>query len=220
MITRYGRDVVLTELAVATLVSFSTWALTDNLVVRAIVWGVVVLFTLFTLYFFRDPHRTVPAEALGRDDMIVSPGDGKVIKIVQTVDNGFFHGPVTQISVFLSPLNVHVNRMPVTGTVKYFKYVKGEYLVAFHEKASEKNERTEIGIDTGRAKVVFKQIAGYVARRIVCPVKEGDHATIGERFGMIKFGSRVDILMSPESEVRVKLGDVVVGGETIVGILK
>lgn len=220
MITRYGRDVVLTELAVATLVSFSTWALTDNLVVRAIVWGVVVLFTLFTLYFFRDPHRTVPAEALGRDDMIVSPGDGKVIKIVQTVDTGFFHGPVTQISVFLSPLNVHVNRMPVTGTVKYFKYVKGEYLVAFHEKASEKNERTEIGIDTGRAKVVFKQIAGYVARRIVCPVKEGDHATIGERFGMIKFGSRVDILMSPESEVRVKLGDVVVGGETIVGILK
>ncbi|HET7152302.1 MAG TPA: phosphatidylserine decarboxylase, partial [Candidatus Kapabacteria bacterium] len=105
-------------------------------------------------------------------------------------------------------------------TVKFFKYVKGEYIVAFHEKASEKNERTEIGIQSGNAKVLFKQIAGYVARRIVCPIKEGDAVKIGDRCGMIKFGSRVDVLFPPGSEIRVKIGDVVKGGETIVGVIR
>jgi phosphatidylserine decarboxylase len=126
-----------------------------------------------------------------------------------------------QISIFLSPLNVHVNRIPLNGVVKFLKYVKGEYLVAFDPKSSERNERSEIGIENeiNGHKVLFKQIAGFVARRIVYDIKEGSVVKSGDRFGMIKFGSRVDIIVKRETKIFVKLDQIVTGGETIIAEL-
>jgi len=218
VITPYGRDVVLIEFALAAVASFAI-LVTDVVAVRLLVWVIAGGLTLFTFYFFRDPNRTVPAEAVANPGAVLSPGDGKVVQIIPAVEKEFIGGSVTQVSIFLSPLNVHVNRIPISGSVGYFKYVVGKYVVAFHEKSSELNERTEIGVNTPRGKILFKQIAGYVARRIVCPLRQGDRVTIGERFGMIKFGSRVDVLFPEGSTIRVKVGDVCVGGETIVGVL-
>jgi len=219
VLTKYGRDVIITTAIIIIIVVVAA-SFIDVAPVRWGIWLIAGLFAAFTLYFFRDPERSVPPEANGNANVVVSPGDGKVVQIVETEERQFFGGKVTQVSIFLSPLNVHVNRIPLSGTVTFFRYIKGDYIVAFHEKASEKNERTEIGIENGSTKVLFKQIAGYVARRIVCPIKEGDAVTIGERCGMIKFGSRVDVLFPPDSEIRVKIGDVVCGGETIVGVVR
>jgi phosphatidylserine decarboxylase len=119
----------------------------------------------------------------------------------------------------MSPLNVHVNRYPITGKVGYFKYIPGEFLVAYEEKSSLRNERTHIGIENEYGKIFFKQIAGFVARRIVAPIRVGDSARAGERFGMIKFGSRVDVIIQKQAHVQVKLGDKTVAGETVVAII-
>ncbi len=217
MLTRYGFDVVRTVVISVILIGIVA-AFIPLAALRGGIWGLEILFLAFTFYFFRDPERRVPDGARGGGS-VVSPGDGKVVQIIPVDNPPFVGGKATQVSVFLSPLNVHVNRIPITGVVKFFKYVRGEYIVAFHEKASEKNERTEIGIEAPAGRVLFKQIAGYVARRIVCPLKEGDKVTIGERFGMIKFGSRVDIIVSDTAKIIVKVGDKVVGGETIVAQL-
>jgi phosphatidylserine decarboxylase len=166
---------------------------------------------IFTLQFFRDPERTPP----NLPNAILSPADGKVV-LVKEVDHPFFGGRSKLVSVFMSPLNVHVNRNPISGTVIHFKYIEGQYIAAFDHNAGERNERTEIGIENERVKVFFKQISGFVARRIICDLKEGDKTSIGERFGMIKFGSRVDIFLPPTVELKVKLGDRATAGETII----
>lgn len=177
----------------------------------------------FTLYFFRDPERKIPDNY--DDSMILAPGDGKICLIIDVTNREetiYAKGEqLKQVSIFLSPLNVHVNRNPTNGTVKYYNYIEGEYVVAFDHKSSDRNERTEIGIEDrmGR-KVLFKQIAGFVARRIVCDLEEGDAVKAGERFGMIKFGSRVDILLKPDAEILVKCDDIVKGGETVIAINK
>lgn len=173
----------------------------------------------FTLYFFRDPERTTPEGAVG-GSVILAPADGKVVLVEDVHEPLYLNGPARQVSIFLSPLNVHVNRNPVDGVVEYDKYVPGEYLVAWHPKASEKNERSQIGVrHPSGAKVLYKQIAGAVARRIVYNIKEGDEVVAGERFGIVKFGSRMDILVPPQSEIDVKVGDRTVGGETVLGRL-
>lgn len=168
----------------------------------------------FTLYFFRDPDRITP---LG-DHLLISPADGKVIEIKKVFESKYLNKEVTQISIFLSPLDVHVNRIPLSGKVEYAQYIPGKYLVAWHEKASELNERSEFGVlhNTG-AKMYFRQITGYVARRIVFHIKEGDHVIAGDRFGMMKFGSRMDVLVGNEFNLFIKPGDIVVGGETVIG---
>jgi len=192
-------------------------------IVKVILLLLVIFLMSFTFYFFRDPERSIPQGY--EDRMILAPGDGKIVvidDIINKEDNLYAKGePLKQVSIFLSPLNVHVNRNPTNGIVKYYKYIEGEYLVAFDHKSSDRNERTEIGIEDrmGR-KVLFKQIAGFVARRIVCDLDEGDTVKAGERFGMIKFGSRVDILLKPDTEIKVKLNDMVTGGETIVAVNK
>lgn len=191
--------------------------------VKVILLLLVIFLMTFTLYFFRDPERQIPDGY--EDRMILAPGDGKIVivdDIINKEDNLYAKGePLKQISIFLSPLNVHVNRNPTNGTVTHYKYIEGEYLVAFDHKSSDRNERTEIGIEDrmGR-KVMFKQIAGFVARRIVCDFQVGDKVEAGERFGMIKFGSRVDILLKPDTEIKVKIGDIVTGGETVVAVNK
>lgn len=172
---------------------------------------IAVILVLFTLNFFRDPDRTIP----DRDDVIVSPADGTVVLIKKVLEDKFIKEEAWQISIFMSPLNVHVNRIPIDGTISYLKYHKGEYLVATDDKASEKNERSVFGISGKYGKVMFTQVAGYVARRIIYDIKLGDNVEMGERFGMIKFGSRVDVIVPENWLVKVKKGDTVKAGETI-----
>ena len=181
----------------------------------------VILFSI-TLYFFRDPKRSIPDNL--EENTILSPADGKIVAITDTIskDDKFFNlnEKLKQVSIFLSPLNVHVNRIPLTGIIKYLNYIKGDYIVAFDDKSSERNERTEIGIiNRNGNKVLFKQIAGYVARRIVYELKESQEVTIGEKFGMIKFGSRVDILLISDFKLKVNKGQKVKGGITVIATL-
>lgn len=212
-LTRYGTDVIVTSLLIA--VALIIGGLFVTLVaVKTLLVLLGILLAIFTLYFFRDPDRTLSAEAR-EEGIVISPADGKVVVVKDVMDEEYHHGPAKQISIFLSPLNVHVNRIPVSGVIDYYKYVTGKYLVAFHEKSSELNERTHIGISNPRTRVLFKQIAGAVARRIVCNVKVGDQVHVSDRFGMIKFGSRMDLIVVPEMHVEVKVGDLVVAGETI-----
>lgn len=170
-----------------------------------------IAFLLFSLNFFRDPERITP----DLKNVVVSPADGKIVIVKDIYEGEFLKGNAKQISIFMSPLNVHVNRIPINGKIDYLKYVKGEYLVAFHEKADKRNERTEIGVTNSNGKILFTQVAGFVARRIVCDLKEGDSVKMGNRFGMIKFGSRSDVIVPANWKLKVKLGDKVTAGETI-----
>jgi phosphatidylserine decarboxylase len=172
---------------------------------------------IFLLNFFRDPRRTAPAEA----GVFLSPADGKVIVAeVDVEEPRFLHGRAAKISIFMSPLNVHVNRAPASGEVTAVHYNPGRFLAAFSDKASLDNEQNAIVMrtDDGR-EIVFIQIAGMVARRIVCSVKPGDRVARGERVGMIKLGSRVDIFVPGRVTLRVRPGDRVTAGETVLGVL-
>ncbi|MBT8400802.1 MAG: phosphatidylserine decarboxylase family protein [Rhodothermia bacterium] len=183
-------------------------------------WLPIILATAtlaFTLYFFRDPDRVPPQSALD-GKVILAPADGKVV-LVDSVDHEplYIDAPAKQVSIFLSPLNVHVNRSPADGVVEFDQYVPGDYLVAWHPKASEKNERSQLGIrHPSGMRILFKQIAGKVARRIVYHVTVGDSLTAGQRFGIVKFGSRMDVLMPASVEVTVRPGDRVTAGESII----
>lgn len=187
---------------------------------RTLLIGLGVLVLAFTLYFFRDPARTPPVEA-AEGLLILAPADGRVVVVDEDVHEPLYlKGPAKQISIFLSPLNVHVNRIPVDGVMEYVNYVPGDYLVAWHPKASEQNERSELGVrHPSGTRVLFKQIAGAVARRIVFQVEEGDTVTAGERFGIVKFGSRMDVLVPSHVEIEAKIGDRVSAGETILGYI-
>jgi len=172
----------------------------------------------FTLYFFRDPERTPPPDA--RDNGLLAPADGRVVEIVEETDSLYLDGPAKRMSIFLSPLDVHVNRVPARGVIEYEKYRPGDYLVAWHPKASEKNERSELGLrHPGGTKVLFKQIAGAVARRIEYDIGEGYTVSAGDRFGIVKFGSRMDVLVPPHVELDVDKGQHVRAGETVMGWL-
>jgi phosphatidylserine decarboxylase len=210
MITKYG----LTTFLFCT--AFSVVLLLIGLIINS-PWVkypiliIAIMFFLFCLIFFRDPDRKSP----NRDDVILSPADGEIVIIKDILEEEFIHEESTQISIFMSPLNVHVNRIPISGKVEMMKYIKGEYLVAWYEKADKRNERTEIGINCSYGKMMYTQVAGFVARRIVCPLQEGDIVKMGERFGMIKFGSRSDVFAPKKWKLKVKLGDKVTAGETI-----
>lgn len=183
---------------------------------RVLLFGLAAFVLAFTLYFFRDPIRTPPQ---GASDLLLSPADGKIV-VVQPVEYEplYLKGPATQVSIFLSPLNVHVNRAPADGVIEYDEYVPGDYLVAWHPKASEKNERSQLGLrHPSGTKVLFKQIAGAVARRIVYHISEGDTVRAGERFGIVKFGSRMDVLVPPHVRIDARVGDRVQAGVTVLG---
>lgn len=212
MITRYGYDVVGVVVILSLIGCLVSWFLFDDRIVKVATTALCLLLLGFTLYFFRDPERTTSADG----STVIAPADGKVLSVREIADQEFIKGDAVQISIFMSPLNVHVNRHPVTGRVEYFKHFPGEFLVAFDEKASLRNERTHIGVVTPRGRVLFKQIAGFVARRIVAEVQEGDSAIAGSRFGMIRFGSRVDIILPRSATVNVKEGDRTVAGETVI----
>ena len=168
-----------------------------------------VALALFMAYFFRDPKRTIPVD----DSIVVSAADGKVTRIDES-DAGKL------VSVFLSPLDVHINRAPIAGLIKSVTYVPGKKMPATSNEASFVNERNSLEITGEKMTVVCTQIAGILARRIVCWNKEGDNLELGQKFGLIKFSSRTDLLMPSNVEVLVKIGDRVVGGETIIAKLR
>lgn len=174
-------------------------------------WPVAVFFVLLTAfmaYFFRDPHRTVPEG----DNIVVSAADGRVTRIDENETGKI-------VSVFLSPLDVHINRSPIAGKVTKVDYIRGKKAPATSNEASFSNERNSLTIEGEKMTVICTQIAGIVARRIVCWSKEGDDLALGEKFGLIKFSSRTDLLMPAGVEVLVNIGDRVVGGETIIARL-
>ena len=212
MFTKYGYStlgVVTAFVFICIVISFFI----QNNYIKGILIIAPVAFLIFSLNFFRDPDRTPPEQ----NDVVVSPADGKVLFVKDVVDNKFINQKALQISIFMSPLNVHVNRIPIDGTVEYLEYIEGKYIAAFEDKASEINERAEFGIVSKHGKVFFTQVAGFVARRIVYDLKVGDKVKLGERFGMIKFGSRVDVVVvAADWAPSVKKGDVVTAGETII----
>lgn len=215
MITKYGYDVFFIITGVCFIAIVISLLVVEPRILRYGIIALALIFFGFTLNFFRDPERTTPSG----NSLVISPADGKVIVVKDVEEHEFFKGPALQISIFMSPLNVHVNRIPVSGTVAHFRYVKGEFFAAFEDKASEKNEQTIIGLENHAGKVLFKQIAGFVARRIVCELQVGDTVRAGERFGMIKFGSRVDVFVPPNAAAKVTVGDHAVAGETILAEL-
>jgi len=184
-------------------------------------WGlwlaafVLLLLALWVAYFFRDPERT----GQRGPSLIVSPADGKLIMITDVDERSFVQGRAVRLSIFMNVFDVHVNRYPVDGIVKYVHYNKGKFFNAATEKSSLENEQMSVGIDTGRYRVLVRQIAGLIARRIVTYSKAGEKVKQGDRMGIIRFGSRVDVFLPVGSTVRSKLGDVTTAGVTILGEL-
>ena len=217
MIAREGYTIVAIAAGLALALALGAWQL-DAWLWRAPLLLVAVGGLAFTLYFFRDPERTPPPEA--RDNGLLAPADGRVVEIVEETDSIYIDGPAQRVSIFLSPLDVHVNRVPARGVVEHERYRPGDYLVAWHPKASEKNERSELGVrHPSGTKVLFKQIAGAVARRIVYHIGKGDTVTAGQRFGIVKFGSRMDVLVPPHVDLTLETGEHVRAGETVIGWL-
>ncbi len=192
---------------------FTVFISTENILTFAGFLVFLILF-MFFLFFFRNPERKIPE---GKN-LILAPADGRVVLIKPFTNLEFIDGSGTLISVFMSLFNVHVNRVPVSGVVRYSKYNPGKFFPAFKDKASLENEQTELGLENEHGKVVLKQIAGIMARRIVCKLKQGDLVEAGDRFGMIKFGSRLDLFLPENVRIKVKLNQKVKAGETIIGI--
>lgn len=193
------------------------WAISyffpDASILQNIIIGATVVFYLIILQFFRIPIFGVQKDP----KKVLAPADGKVVVIEETYENEYLKSNRKQISIFMSPINVHVNRMPVAGSVSYFKYHPGKYLVAWHPKSSTENERTSVVAKMNNGtEILFRQIAGALARRIKCYVKEGQKLDQGDEFGFIKFGSRVDIFLPLDAKVLVHVGEVTKGGKTVI----
>jgi phosphatidylserine decarboxylase len=200
-----GREFILVPLALAILLAWMGW--TKSALLAGVISG-------FMAFFFRDPARAAPAVP----GAILAPADGRVTQVRAALEDPFV-GPAQAVSIFLSPLDVHVNRSPLAGLVVGVEYRRGTKVPAYRAEASERNERTTVTIQGEAARVVVRQIAGVLARRIVCWIRPGDKLAAGERFGLIKFGSRTDLIVPASVRLRVKTGDQVRGGETVIGVI-
>ena len=173
--------------------------------------SLLTLLAAFVFYFFRDPERDLPSG----EGVVISPGDGKIIDIREVEEPSFIEGACRRITIFLSVFNVHVQRAPVSGDVTHREYRPGEYAVAWHPKASEKNEQSSLGLTASGRRVLVRQIAGLIARRIVTYPEKGEHVERGERIGLIRFGSRVDLFIPLDWRLDCSVGDRVAGGSTV-----
>ena len=169
----------------------------------------------FFAFFFRDPERVSPTDA----HLVLSPADGRVLVAGATLPGASPEGEWQQVSIFLSPMDVHVNRVPAAGRITRVLYRPGRFLVASRKEAATENERSEIWIDHAGQTVVARQIVGFLARRVVCRATVGDQVRAGDRFGVMKFGSRMDVFLPPSATIRVKVGELVSGGETVIAVL-
>ena len=184
-----------------------------------VIWWYVTLAVLllgFVAYFFRNPNRDV---LLTSETVVLAPADGRVVVIEETEEREYFKDRRLQVSIFMSPTNVHVNRSPITGVVNYFRYHQGKYLVAWHPKSSEQNERTTVVIGNSHAEILLRQIAGAMAKRIVSYMDEGARVEQGVDIGFIKFGSRVDLFLPVGTKLEVALGDKVKGNVDVIARL-
>lgn len=206
---REGQTTIPVSLLLIALLIAGAYAITPWLGHAFAVAGVVLAALIFN--FFRNPIIPVVMD----DTQVLAPCDGKVVVIEEIQEARFFHEPRTQISIFMSPLNVHVNRNPISGRVTFAKYYPGKYLMAFNPKSSELNEQSFFVVENERLSVGFKQIAGFLARRIKYYIQEGQEVEQGTEFGFIKFGSRIDILLPPEATIKVQLGDTAKAGITV-----
>lgn len=216
-IHREGRTFLLVLLVALLLIHLviNKYYTTNNLK-YAFFTAISILFYAFFAYFFRDPQRATMAHP----NDVLSPADGKVVVIQEVEVDEYLHDRRIQVSIYMSPFNVHVNRSPIAGIVKYFKYHPGKYLVAWHPKSSTKNERTTVVVEHKEGfQVLLRQIAGAVARRIRFYCREGDHLEQGSEFGFIKFGSRVDVFLPLDTEIKVSLGEKVKGGVSVLAKL-
>jgi phosphatidylserine decarboxylase len=213
-IHKEGIVIILNALVVLTALNLAFFWLVRNSLLQSMLVILSVVLFLLVVWFFRNPDRTIVPDI----SRIVSPADGKVVVIEETREDEYFKDRRLQVSVFMSPLNVHANRYPITGTVSYYKYHPGKYLVAWHPKSSELNERNTVVIrDAEGREILVRQIAGAVARRIVSYAHEGDTAVQGQELGFIKFGSRVDLFLPVGTKLNVKIGDKVSGNFSLVG---
>ena len=171
------------------------------------------VFSVLILQFFRNPKRVTPVNS----NKVISPADGKIVVLEETVEHEFFKDKRIQVSIFMSPFNVHVNRYPISGEVKFTKYHPGKFLVAWHPKSSIENERTTIVIESEKTgPILLRQIAGAVAKRIVLYAKKGEKCSQGDDMGFIKFGSRVDLFLPLDAKINIKMNDIVKGGQTVI----
>ncbi len=217
MITKYGLDNFFVFLILAFLL------IASGSLIRSYWLGFSFVLTGclligFALLFFRDPPRCPPKEAADNPAAVLAPADGRIVAI-QSHSQYPPIGEAIQISIFLAVYDVHVNRSPVTGTVRSVEYQPGSFIAAFKDEASRKNEQTTIVVETLSGPIVFKQIVGILARRIVCDLQPGQQIRAGERFGMMKFGSRMDIFLPAKSQILVRKGEKVRAGETLLGFL-
>lgn len=202
-----GRNIVLPLLAFTAIAIWQATALNIPLILP---WILVILLA-FCINFFRDPIRNLPEG----DNLVISPADGKIVKIQEIQDADV--GDAQLVSIFLNVFNVHANRMPIQGTFSDVKYEKGKFLAAFDHKASDENERTEILLNSKIGLIKVKQIAGLIARRILCYARSGETMNIGDRLGFIRFGSRTDLILPKHVNLAVELGQKVIGNKTIIG---
>ncbi|SYZ73912.1 Phosphatidylserine decarboxylase proenzyme [Candidatus Zixiibacteriota bacterium] len=193
-------------------IAFALFAAGKDSITFLIIAVIFAVMTLFLTFFYRNPARRIPTD----DNLILSIADGTVLS-VQDIDNAFIGGKGKKVSIFLSVFNVHVNRTPAAGQIEYANYNPGKFFAAFEDKASKENEQTEIGLSFKAGKMIFKQIAGILARRVVCNLKAGQAVSAGELFGLIHFGSRAELFLPDNIEIMVKKGDKVKGGETVIG---
>ena len=188
----------------------------------AVAWLLAVPFFVlgaFFAFFFRDPDRASPADDRADETLVLSPADGRVLVAGDAIADASPPGTWQQVSIFLSPMDVHVNRVPVSGTVTRVSYSPGRFLPAYRHDAGTRNERSEIWIEHRGQTIVARQIVGLLARRVVCRLAAGAPVRAGERFGIMKFGSRMDVFLPPSADVRVRVGDLVRAGETVIGVL-
>lgn len=186
----------------------------DNWISKTIL-SLSLVFFILILQFFRNPSR----KTIINDSHVIAPADGTVVVIEDVEETEYFKDKRKQVSIFMSPINVHVNRNPISGLVKYAKYHPGKYLVAWHPKSSTENERTTVVIANSKAEVLFRQIAGALAKRIVYYVREGQQVQQGNEMGFIKFGSRIDLYLPLTAQINVQLQEKTRGGETIIATL-
>jgi phosphatidylserine decarboxylase len=209
MFHKEGYTIISISLITTIIINLTSSYLLDHLMISKIIGIITLIIIILILQFFRNPKRVTELN----DSLIISPVDGKVVAIEKVYEKEYFKDERIQISVFMSPLNVHVTRYPNSGIVKFSKYHPGKYLVAWHPKSSEKNERTTVVVENMNfGEVLYRQIAGAVARRIVNYAKVGDDVTQGADAGFIKFGSRVDLFLPLDSKIKVELNQIVKGG--------
>ncbi len=216
MFHKEGHKIIVVSSLILVVIILLAEKFIDNFWVEKFVMIVFLILYLLILYFFRNPKRVTNLQEEG----IIAPADGKVVVVEEVVEKEFFKDKRRQISIFMSPLNVHVTRYPLGGKVIYSKYHPGKYLVAWHPKSSEENERTSIVLENDKlGKVLYRQVAGAVARRIVNYAKVGQKVQQGTDAGFIKFGSRIDLYLPLDMKVHVKLDEKTVGGKTIIASL-